>query len=370
MQHPIQVVARLTGLSPHVIRVWEKRYGAVTPARTPSNRRLYSELEIARLRLLARATGAGHKISLLAPLNAEDLERLVHALGEEPPRSALRNGEPVVAEGAKRSGDGAARLGEPRSDPDEEPAAGLRMAEEPPERGGASGDGREEHPAEGWPGREGGHFVASALRAISTFDSVELPRVLEQALARLGLGGLLRWVVGPLAAAIGEHWQRGDMTIAHEHFASAILREHLLRGARPGALGEGAPRAIVATPAGQLHELGAVMVAATASSLGWRPVYLGANLPATEIAGAVAHNRASVVLLSLVYPPDDLQVSAELQQLRRLVPPHTEIIVGGRAARAYRVALEQIRARQPASLDELARVLESIRERPPGAPHG
>ena len=43
--HPIQVVVRRTGLSPHVIRVWEKRYDAVVPTRTPTNRRRYSDAD-------------------------------------------------------------------------------------------------------------------------------------------------------------------------------------------------------------------------------------------------------------------------------------------------------------------------------------
>ncbi|MBX7259713.1 MAG: MerR family transcriptional regulator, partial [Candidatus Hydrogenedentes bacterium] len=55
-QHPIQVVALRTGLTPHVIRMWERRYAAVCPTRTPTNRRLYSDSDITRLRLLSRAT--------------------------------------------------------------------------------------------------------------------------------------------------------------------------------------------------------------------------------------------------------------------------------------------------------------------------
>ncbi len=64
--HPIQVAAARTGLSPHVIRVWERRYGAVKPERGDSKRRLYSDEEIERLTLLRNATQAGHPISTIA----------------------------------------------------------------------------------------------------------------------------------------------------------------------------------------------------------------------------------------------------------------------------------------------------------------
>ena len=50
----IKVVARRTGLSAHVIRIWEKRYGAVEPERTETKRRLYSDEQIERLEPASR----------------------------------------------------------------------------------------------------------------------------------------------------------------------------------------------------------------------------------------------------------------------------------------------------------------------------
>ena len=66
--HSIKIVARRTGLTAHVIRIWEKRYGAVEPERTDTNRRLYSEEQIERLGLLRDLTQAGHSISHVAKL--------------------------------------------------------------------------------------------------------------------------------------------------------------------------------------------------------------------------------------------------------------------------------------------------------------
>ncbi|HWC58696.1 MAG TPA: MerR family transcriptional regulator, partial [Verrucomicrobiae bacterium] len=69
----IQAVSRRTGLSPHVIRIWEKRYNAVLPSRTESNRRLYSGEEIERLALLRDVSRAGHTISSIARLSTPEL---------------------------------------------------------------------------------------------------------------------------------------------------------------------------------------------------------------------------------------------------------------------------------------------------------
>ena len=77
----IKYVSQRTGLTPHVIRAWEKRYNAVVPERSPKNRRLYSEEDIQRLLLLKTITDAGHNISQVAKLETEDLTNLAQRAG-------------------------------------------------------------------------------------------------------------------------------------------------------------------------------------------------------------------------------------------------------------------------------------------------
>ena len=72
----IQLAARLTGLSEHVIRIWEQRYRAVEPGRTPSHRRLYGPEDLRRLQLLRDLTRAGHRIGQVARLSTKDLGRI------------------------------------------------------------------------------------------------------------------------------------------------------------------------------------------------------------------------------------------------------------------------------------------------------
>src|SRR5512142_272341 len=90
-QYPIHLVARLTGLSAHVIRIWEQRYRAVEPQRTATKRRLFSQSEIERLNLLREVTQAGHSIGQVAQLPTGKLEKLVAAspnLQARAPRAA------------------------------------------------------------------------------------------------------------------------------------------------------------------------------------------------------------------------------------------------------------------------------------------
>ena len=126
--------------------------------------------------------------------------------------------------------------------------------------------------------------------------------------------------------------------------ATAIVRSFLAglnQSRRP------APHAavlVVATPSGQMHELGALLVSNQVVEEGWEPLYLGPNLPAEEIAGAAMSRGARAVLLSLVYPDADPVTMEQLRLLRRLLGDEMLILVGGQAAPSYAEVLAEIDA--------------------------
>ncbi len=76
LTYPLRSAARLTGLSPEVLRAWERRYGAVVPQRTAGGTRRYRASDLERLRLLNAAVGAGHRIGQLVRLSNPELEQL------------------------------------------------------------------------------------------------------------------------------------------------------------------------------------------------------------------------------------------------------------------------------------------------------
>src|SRR6187401_11396 len=86
----IKFAARQSGLSVPLIRMWEKRYGAVKPRRAANNRRLYTEEDVERLRLLREATQAGHSISQIAQARLPQLQSLVQEAAGSPPRPAAK----------------------------------------------------------------------------------------------------------------------------------------------------------------------------------------------------------------------------------------------------------------------------------------
>jgi methylmalonyl-CoA mutase cobalamin-binding domain/chain len=206
-------------------------------------------------------------------------------------------------------------------------------------------------------------LIAQCLAAVKRLDAAELDGALERGLIQFGQMGFLNRLAAPLSQQVGELWCTGELTAAHEHFLSAALRTLLGQAVRQFAHLDMAPAIVVATPAGQLHELGAVMVAAAAANLGWRVTYLGTSLPAAEIAGAAIQNQVRVVALSLVYPADDPGLPVELSNLRRYLPAEIKILAGGRAAPAYMNALDGIGALRTGDLDSLAVTLQELRMR-------
>jgi DNA-binding transcriptional MerR regulator len=82
--YALGAVCRITGLSPHVVRVWERRYGAIAPQRTPKGTRRYRSADVDRLQLLRGAVEAGHRIGAIAGLDDDALA----ALGRRGPAPA------------------------------------------------------------------------------------------------------------------------------------------------------------------------------------------------------------------------------------------------------------------------------------------
>jgi DNA-binding transcriptional MerR regulator/methylmalonyl-CoA mutase cobalamin-binding subunit len=303
-QYPIQLVARLTGLSAHVIRIWEQRYRAVEPQRTATKRRLYSQRDIERLNLLRDLTQAGHSIGQVAQLPTDQLGQLV--------------------------------------------AGSTNLQARAPRVTGEAPDSVS--------------FIDECVAAVKALDGHALDNALHRAATALGCLGLLQRVVAPLTQTLGDSWRDGTLTAAHEHFATAAIRVFLGNLAKPFGAMDNAPVLVVATPAGQVHELGALLVGATAANLGWQVTYLGASLPAAEIAGAAQQRQARAVALSLVYPEDDPRLEGELRLLRRSLPGEVKLLVGGRAMSAYHEALEKVGALPIKNLAQLGANLDQLRK--------
>jgi DNA-binding transcriptional MerR regulator len=81
--YSVAAVVKATGLSAHVLRAWERRYGAIAPTRTAGGSRRYSEADVRRLQRLHRAVEAGHAIGSIAGLSDAALDELLDRVAPE-----------------------------------------------------------------------------------------------------------------------------------------------------------------------------------------------------------------------------------------------------------------------------------------------
>lgn len=274
-RHSIGVVADRTGLSVHQLRAWERRHGAVEPERTEGGHRLYTDEDLRRLSLLAELTERGRRIGQLADLPTGELAELL----ERDRRSEGETGEA-------------------------EPAADRGLEEE----------------------------CRTVIEAVETFDADRLEAEVRRLSLKHDLRTFVEQLVVPVLVEVGSRWHSGEMGIAQEHLASGVFSrslQHMLEGS---AADRNAPAIVVATPSGHRHEIGAMIAAALAGSEGWRVLFLGADLPAEEIARTATEVDARAVALSLVYGLDGAPTKEELRRLRSELPPSVEILVGGRGA--------------------------------------
>ena len=310
--HPMRIVARRTGLSSHVIRIWERRHNAIEPARTDTNRRLYSDADIERLQKLHQATSSGHSISQIAHFSADELNALIAA------------DTPQALPG--RSGAVAPPIQRPPISP-QDPAK----------------------------------YIENALQAVRNMDAKALETELFRAEVDMGRSKLLSQIVEPFMQQIGQLWSTGDLRIADEHMATSVLRSFLgtLHSSAPAT--PNAPVIVITTPTGQWHEIGALLASLTASAAGWRVVYLAPNLPAEEIASVAIQQQAQAVGLSIIYHGDgNHQLSTELKKLRRALGETTPILVGGHAAQHYAGLLLEIGGEFMPDLIALSNRLQSL----------
>jgi methanogenic corrinoid protein MtbC1 len=159
--------------------------------------------------------------------------------------------------------------------------------------------------------------LAAALDAL---DEPAAHAAFDSLFAGFTVRTVLAEVVVPYLADIGERWERGEASVAQEHFASNLIRGRLLAIARGWNRGSG-PRALLACAPGDLHDLPLIAFGLALADEGWRISFLGPDTPVESLrdAGAVLRPDAVVVtatIAGLLEPvADELQTVARTTRL-------------------------------------------------------
>ncbi|MBD0292311.1 MAG: MerR family transcriptional regulator [Jiangellaceae bacterium] len=243
-------LSRRVGVSEHVLRVWERRYGVLKPARSAGGFRLYSAADVARIRRMRAHQQRG--------LSTAEAARA--ALAEEDRQPAAQ----VPADADRRTG-----LDEARN--------ALR-------------------------------------RALDDLDEGRAQSVLDRLLTDFTVETVLRDVVVPYLHELGLRWQRGEVSVTEEHFASNVVRGRLAGLARGWGMGRG-PLALLACPPGELHDLGLLMFGIVLHRTGWRVDYLGGDTPLDGLIRSAVERRPDLVVVAATSPDRFAAAATDLVRL-------------------------------------------------------
>ena len=306
--YDIKTASKLSGVPELSIRAWEGRYSILSPDRTESNRRLYSEPDVEKLILLRKLISRGARIGMLAKLNPAELKDLYEKID----LSDL-NGKRT----AKKV-----------------PGAQVQQS-----------------------------FLKRCSKAILEFNTKEFELILNEASVQFSHPELIDEIILPLIALLGTSWKDGTLKVAHEHFGSVVLRKFLTNLPDGFKIPDTAPLLIATTPVGQYHDLGAVAGTTLAASDGWQVLYLGASLAANEIASVARQLHSSCIFLSIVYPDDDPDLGGQLRSLRGMVGDEVAILINGEAASGYDNVIREIGAQVSTNPEHFRELLHEIRKR-------
>jgi DNA-binding transcriptional MerR regulator len=287
-------LSRRSGVSDHLLRAWESRYGLLRPVRSAGGFRLYSAADEDRVRRMRTLIDSGRSAAQAATA----------ALAQHPTAA-----EHLAAVAPPTDGERAAVIERATAVERVTPANGAVAAE-----GGAS-RGRLE-------------ALRDELRAaLDGYDESTAQAVFDRLFAEFSLTAVLREVVIPYLHDLGDRWRQGTATVAQEHFASNIIHGRLSGLARGWGSG-GGPRALLACPADEHHDLALLAFGVVLSRSGWRVGYLGASTPVAELIQAAAAVTPALTVVAATTPERFEAVADELTTLAE----RTSLAIAGAGA--------------------------------------
>jgi hypothetical protein len=274
-----------------VLRAWERRYGIVSPPRSPSGYRRFDDATVARIRTMRGLVDAGWSPSAAA--------------------TAILDGSVPVDDGRNAAGQVVAAVGTAAGGP----ALGGIAA------GADVGDARDAGARE-----LADRFVSAA----STVDARAVDAVLDDMFSRGSFERVADGLVFPALEQLGDAWAAGNVSVAGEHLASsAVLRRLGLALEAAGTSSPARHHVIVGLPSGARHELGALAFAVAARRTGLPIAYLGPDLPLDDWITAADGAAAAVVGIVT-----GRERRAALQVARGLRRAHPGLVIAFGGARA------------------------------------
>ena len=252
--HRIHRVAKLTGLSKDVVRVWERRYGLVKPLRSANRYREYTDEDVSLLRFLKEELDRGHTIGALALEGRDSLLQRMRAHSVPTPQTLT--------------------------------------------------------PHE--------NLLDELVSHLEPLDKSRFEQKLNGAIAVIPFEEAVQRILLPLQRRVGELWHEGRLNVAVEHYVTKLMQQKLFSVMNQLPVNEFGPRVLITCPEGEFHEIGAQAVAYLAATRGCHVYYLGPNLPASDLLQLCERIKPDLVLLSVTEVKSDAMARQLVDKLDSL----------------------------------------------------
>lgn len=231
-QYSIKELEQLSGIKAHTIRIWEKRHKIIEPARTATNIRYYSDLDLKKIINVSLLNTYGIKISKIADMSLDDMNKKVLEI------SQLQNDKGV--------------------------------------------------------------HIDQMVIAMIDMEEELFEKILNNLILRFGFEQTITEIIYPFLEKIGILWQTQNITPAHEHFISNLIRQKIIVAI------DGLPippktqkKILIFLPEGEMHELGLLFYHFLIRKAGYRTYYLGQNVPHEDLISVYKVHQPDFMLTTI-----------------------------------------------------------------------
>lgn len=266
--YKIDHVAKLTGLSKHVIRSWERRFDLLQPERGGNRYRIYTQQDVDLLLHIRKELEDGFAIGELAKFGRENL---IAQMSHKKTVLDASNESPV------------ARINE------------------------------------------------TLIESLIPLDRNKFIRTLNEAVSLFSFGEVFFKIFIPLLRQVGDLWHEGKIGVGEEHFVTHQIRQRFLSVLNQLPVSDEGPKVVISCLPNDYHEMGALIAAYQCAINGYQVFYLGANMPVESLVEFCAQTRPTLVLLSCSNELEDSEAKSLADKYARNLLPICSIWAGGSA---------------------------------------
>jgi len=270
-------LSKVTGITTHTLRMWEKRYGTPKAHRLPSGHRRYPKKDVPRLRAIAKALDSGYRASKVVTGTLEQLHSLMGL-------------QPFIEPGSRLS------------DPE---ASDLLVKES---------------------------VIESWIKHVHEYDDDLLINSFHLKWGEVGGLNFILDYASPFLERIGNGWEEKELTISHEHFSTECLVGFLNEKWRQMNVRKNGPIVLITTLPGDPYNLGILMCAIVTSITRFKIVYLGITSPIDEIIRIAKNDNPRIIALSISHSMSTEFTEDCLFKIRGDVNEKSLLITGGKGS--------------------------------------